>query len=71
MRRPLLALASLDDPIVPAESVPVEAARANPHVVLETTSAGGHVAFVGGSPFWPSFWAERRGVDFLAAQAAS
>ncbi len=71
VRRPLLALASLDDPIVPAESVPVEAARANPHVVLETTSAGGHVAFVGGSPIWPSFWAERRVVDFLAAQAAS
>jgi predicted alpha/beta-fold hydrolase len=67
VRRPLLALSSLDDPIVPAATIPVEAARANPAVTLETTEAGGHVAFVAGSPFWPSFWAERRAVDFLAA----
>jgi predicted alpha/beta-fold hydrolase len=70
VRRPLLALSSLDDPIVPAETIPVAAARANPAVTLETTPAGGHVAFVAGSPFWPSFWAERRAVDFLAALAA-
>jgi hypothetical protein len=70
VRRPLLALSSLDDPIVPAESIPVAAARANPHVTLETTEAGGHVAFVAGAPFWPSFWAERRAVEFLAALVA-
>lgn len=67
VRRPLLALASLDDPIVPGDTVPVEAARANPHVALETTTAGGHVAFVSGWPFWPSYWAEARAVDFLVA----
>jgi predicted alpha/beta-fold hydrolase len=39
-------------------------------VTLETTPAGGHVAFVAGWPFWPSYWAERRAVDFLAALAA-
>jgi predicted alpha/beta-fold hydrolase len=70
VRRPLLAVSSLDDPIVPAATIPVQAARANPRVTLETTEAGGHVAFVAGSPFWPSFWAERRAVDFLAAHAA-
>jgi predicted alpha/beta-fold hydrolase len=70
VRRPLLALSSLDDPIVPAETVPVAAARGNPAVRLETTDAGGHVAFVAGSPFWPSFWAERRAVDFLAGLVA-
>jgi hypothetical protein len=70
VRRPLLALSSLDDPIVPASAIPLEAARANPAVTLETTHAGGHVAFVGGWPFWPSFWAERRGADFLAALAS-
>jgi predicted alpha/beta-fold hydrolase len=70
VRRPLLALSSLDDPIVPAETIPVAAARANPRVTLETTAAGGHVAFVAGSPFWPSFWAERRAVEFLALLAA-
>ncbi len=70
VRRPLLAISSLDDPIVPAAAVPVAEARANPAVALETTAAGGHVAFVGGWPFRPSFWAERRGVEFLAALAA-
>lgn len=70
VRRPLLALSSSDDPIVPAESIPVEAARENPHVTLEVTRAGGHVAFVGGWPFWPSFWAERRAVDFVAERLA-
>jgi predicted alpha/beta-fold hydrolase len=69
VRRPLLALSSTDDPIVPADTIPVAAARANPHVTLETTAAGGHVAFVAGSPFWPSYWAERRAADFLAALA--
>ncbi|HEX9053048.1 MAG TPA: alpha/beta fold hydrolase [Anaeromyxobacter sp.] len=70
VRRPLLALSSLDDPIVPASALPLDAARANPAVTLETTAAGGHVAFVGGWPFRPTFWAERRGVEFLAALAA-
>lgn len=66
VRRPLLALSSLDDPIVPGDTIPVEAARANPHVALEITPAGGHVAFVSGSPFWPSYWAEARAVEFVA-----
>ncbi len=70
VRRPLLAISSLDDPIVPAAAIPLAEARANPAVTLETTAAGGHVAFVAGWPFRPTFWAERRGVEFLAALAA-
>jgi uncharacterized protein len=70
VRRPLLAIAAKDDPIVPADSLPIEEARRNPHVTLEVTDAGGHVAFVGGWLFWPSYWAERRAVDFLAARLA-
>jgi predicted alpha/beta-fold hydrolase len=66
VRRPLLALSSLDDPIVPAASLPLEAARANANVRLETTPSGGHVAFVSGGPLRPSFWAERRALEFLA-----
>ncbi|HET7824226.1 MAG TPA: alpha/beta fold hydrolase [Anaeromyxobacter sp.] len=69
VRRPLLAVASLDDPIVPAETIPVDEARENPRVTLEAVTAGGHVAFVSGWPFWPSFWAERRAVEFLAPLA--
>lgn len=66
VRRPLLALSSLDDPIVPADTLPEREARANPLVRLETTAAGGHVAFVAGTPLRPTFWAERRAVEFLA-----
>lgn len=70
VRRPLLAIASSDDPMVPAASLPVEAARANPCVTLEVHPAGGHVAFVSGPPWRPSYWAEGRALDFLAAAVA-
>lgn len=66
VRRPLLALSSLDDPIVPAASIPSAPALGNPLVRLEVTPAGGHVAFVSGSPLRPTYWAERRAVEFLA-----
>ncbi len=69
IRRPFLALASLDDPIVPGDTVPVAAPRTNPWVTVEATPAGGHVAFVSGLPFWPSYWAERRAIDFLVGAA--
>ncbi len=70
VRRPLLAIAAMDDPIVPADTLPVAAARSNPLVALEATPAGGHVAFVAGWPIWPDFWAERRAIAFLAETAA-
>jgi hypothetical protein len=69
VRRPLLALSSRDDPLVPAESLPVEAARANPRVTLEITDGGGHVAFVAGSPLRPRYFADGRAVEFLASHA--
>jgi predicted alpha/beta-fold hydrolase len=70
VRRPLLAIAALDDPMVPPDSLPLEAARRNPRVELVVTPAGGHVGFVAGSPVRPSFWAEARAAAFLAAHAA-
>jgi uncharacterized protein len=66
VRRPLLAVAALDDPIVPAATLPAAEAKKNPLVTVEAVAAGGHVAFVSGWPFWPSYWAERRAVEFLA-----
>jgi predicted alpha/beta-fold hydrolase len=65
VRRPLLLLSADDDPLVPAISLPVDAARDNPAVTMEVTSGGGHVAFVSGTPWRPVFWAEERAVDFL------
>jgi hypothetical protein len=69
VRRPLLALSAADDPMVPAESLPLALARANPAVTLVVTAAGGHTAFVDGLPLRPGFWAERTAADFLAALA--
>lgn len=66
VRRPLLLLSADDDPLVPARSLPVDAARRNPEVTLEVTRGGGHVAFVAGGPLSPAFWAEERALDFLA-----
>jgi hypothetical protein len=68
VRRDLLLLSADDDPLVPAGSIPVSAARENPGVTLEVTPGGGHVAFVSGSPLRPAFWAEERAIDFLAGR---
>jgi predicted alpha/beta-fold hydrolase len=70
VRRPLLAVAALDDPIVPADAVPIAAACENPQITIDATPAGGHVAFVSGWPFWPSYWAERRAIAFVEAALA-
>jgi predicted alpha/beta-fold hydrolase len=67
IRRPYLALSAADDPMVPAESLPVAAARANPAVQLVVTPYGGHTAFMDGALPRPGFWAERSAADFLAA----
>jgi predicted alpha/beta-fold hydrolase len=66
VRRPLLALSALDDPLVPADSLPLGAARGNPYITLVTTPVGGHVGFVSGSPLRPSYWSEARAVGFVA-----
>lgn len=71
VRRPLLAIAALDDPMVPADTLPLEAARSNPQVELVITPAGGHVGFVSGLPLWPSFWAEARAAAFVAGLAGA
>jgi predicted alpha/beta-fold hydrolase len=70
VRRPLLAISALDDPLVPGSSLPLQAARANPNVTLVTTPRGGHVGFVSGWPLRPGYWAEERAVEFLDQLAA-
>jgi hypothetical protein len=66
VRRPLLAISALDDPLVPPESLPLADAAANPAVTLLATPRGGHVGFISGPPFRPRYWAEARAVAFLA-----
>jgi predicted alpha/beta-fold hydrolase len=66
IRRPTLLVNALDDPFVPAASLPD--ARTLPAAVrAEYVPHGGHVGFVQGRPWRATSWAEGRAVDFLAA----
>jgi len=69
LARPLAAIAAADDPMVPPDTLPRDLAARSRWLRLEVTPAGGHVAFVTGGPFWPSYWAERRAATLLAGIA--
>lgn len=71
IRVPTLLLHSADDPFLPAEAIPREQVSKNPFLVSGFTRHGGHVGFVGGSPWLPEFWAEREAARFLAAMLRS
>ena len=67
IRRPTLLLASHDDPIVPASTLP-DPRRLPPDVRTEFTARGGHAGFLEGRwPWRARSWAERRAVAFLTA----
>ena len=68
VKRPLLIVAAEDDPFVPPEALPRQAAAANPWLTLEVSKEGGHVAFVHGPPWAPQRHAEQRVAQFLAEQ---
>lgn len=70
IRRPSLLISSLDDPFVPADSLP-DARTLPADVRLEIVGRGGHAGFIEGR--WPwrvGSWAERRALEFLAARLA-
>jgi predicted alpha/beta-fold hydrolase len=64
---PTLILHSRDDPFLPAEAIPLAALAANRNVVAALPERGGHVGFLGGTPWRPTFWAEEGAATFLAA----
>jgi len=70
VRRPLLLINALDDPIVPLASLP-DLDTLPPWVRAEFPPCGGHAGFLEGA--WPwrvDSWAERRAVAFLAERIA-
>ena len=71
IRRPTLMLSSKDDPFLPRDVLDevVSVAVRNTYLHPEFTERGGHVGFVSG-PLWrPSYYAEERVGEFLAEHA--
>ena len=68
IRRPTLLLSAHDDPFYSA-GVLTDVQRIsekNPNLTLEFHRHGGHVGFVGGAPWRPTYYVETRVTDFLA-----
>jgi predicted alpha/beta-fold hydrolase len=66
---PSLCLNSLDDPFLPGAVVGRAAAAASSSVRIVTTSAGGHVGFIGRSPEGLRYWAEEQVLEWLRRSA--
>jgi predicted alpha/beta-fold hydrolase len=71
IRTPTLVLHSLDDPFLPAASVPRAALEENPAVTPVLTGRGGHVGFLEGSLRAPRFWGEVEAARYLAEALTS
>ena len=68
IRVPTLLIHAEDDPFLPPSRLPRAAAAANPHVHAAFSPRGGHVGFIGGTPWRPFYWAEETAAEFLAAR---
>jgi hypothetical protein len=68
IRRPTLLLSAMDDPFLPRDVLGqvADIARKNGFLTTQFSERGGHVGFVGGTPWNPVYFAERRVGDFLA-----
>ncbi len=72
IRRPVLLINALDDPFIPASSLPEDVVATSQWLEASFTTKGGHAGFVTGAlPWRPLYWAENRAVEFLAAYAAT
>ncbi len=73
IRRPALLINAMDDPLVPADSLPrQEEVAKNPRLSALFTEAGGHVGFVAGEwPNQPLFWAQESAIYFLTEHMKS
>jgi predicted alpha/beta-fold hydrolase len=69
IRRPCLLINAVNDPFVPAASLPIEAVRGSRWLETAFVPQGGHAGFLEGRG--ERSWAERRAVDFLAAHVAA
>jgi predicted alpha/beta-fold hydrolase len=71
IRRPTLVINARDDPFVPHAALPDPAALP-PSVRVDFPARGGHAAFIDGRwPWRAGSWAERRALEFIAAELAA
>ncbi|MEL7371630.1 MAG: hydrolase [Myxococcota bacterium] len=70
IQAPTLIIHAEDDPFMTSEVIPGESELSD-KVTLELSSRGGHVAFVGGAPWRPDFWLERRIPEFIQSVHSS
>jgi predicted alpha/beta-fold hydrolase len=70
IRRPTLLLSARDDPFLPSDVLDevVGIAHDNHYLTTEFTERGGHVGFVSGPPWRPSYYFEQRVGEFLGAR---
>jgi predicted alpha/beta-fold hydrolase len=66
VQRPLLLIASEDDPFSPERTIPRHTCADNPFLHTLFTARGGHCGFVAGTVRTPIFWAEQQVVRFFA-----
>jgi uncharacterized protein len=64
---PTLIINALNDPLVPAASLPQDLIARLPHVWLELTEAGGHCGFRPSQPVRDLYWSEKRALEFIEA----
>lgn len=72
IRRPTLLLSARDDPFLPAEVLDEveQIARRNSWLNPEFADRGGHVGFVSGVPWRPTYYAEERVGEFFKSELA-
>lgn len=67
IRRPVVLLSAVDDPLCRPEALPRAVAAASPFLVAQFPERGGHVGFVhGGAPWRPRRWVEAQALRFFA-----
>jgi predicted alpha/beta-fold hydrolase len=67
---PTLCVSAMDDPFLPPEVLTRVREVASPSVELIVTETGGHVGFVGGTPWRQEYWAEELVVRWLITKAS-
>ncbi|KAF7683656.1 Monoacylglycerol lipase ABHD2-A [Astathelohania contejeani] len=66
IRKPLLIVNSLDDPVIPECTIPVEICKTNENVILVLFKKGGHIGFFGND--WNMTSAEKLVIEYMESE---